>query len=109
MRNQLSSLVLSGKIVTTLPKAKLLKSEMEKLISNVRKLEGINKTRKIAGILYGGAKAKMADEYDSYRSVSLYKTVSRFGDGAPLSQVVIEKNSNKPKELKKEKTKNGKN
>lgn len=95
MRNQLSSLILSGKVITTLAKAKLLKSKMEKMIQDVKKLETVNKRRMIAGLLYGGAVKKMDDESEAYEKVALYKVSARRGDGAPLGQVVIEKKAKK--------------
>jgi ribosomal protein L17 len=100
IRNQLSSLVLSGKVVTTSSKAKLLKSETQKMISVLKKLEGINRTRMIHGLLYGGAIKKMDNEFDSYQKVMLYKLNSRKGDGAALSQVVIEKIDSKQAKIK---------
>lgn len=109
VRNQLSSLVLNGKVVTTLPKARVLKSEMEKMIHKVRKLEGISRTRMLAGLLYGGAVKKMEDEYINYKKVTLYKTTSRIGDGAPLGQVAVERADAKATKLKEVKAKNGNN
>jgi len=106
MRNQLSSLVLNGKVITTLSKAKLLKSEMEKLIQKTGKLEAVSRKRMIGGTLYSGAVKKLDDEYKTYKNVAIYKVYSRRGDGAPMGQVVIGKDEPSKSTSKKIEAKN---
>lgn len=91
IRNQLSSLILYGQIKTTRAKAKALKSEMQKLVCDLKKSEGHILVRKADEVLYGGASKKAVDILQSIESVSVLKLPPRSGDSAPLAVVVLNK------------------
>lgn len=89
VRNLVSSLFLHGEIKTTAPKAKVAKSEAERLIALLGKVDGFDRTRKAKQYLYGGAVAKGIDFAKKFKSVAIYKLGPRSGDGAPQSLVVL--------------------
>ena len=80
IRNLLSSLVLYGEISTAAAKAKVLKSQAQKLIHLKDEQEGFNRKRLLEKILYGGATEMF--ESKKYSSVSIFILDQRFGDGA---------------------------
>jgi len=98
MKNQLSSLVMHEKIITTLPRAKKLKVEAEILISLLKKENTITLKRRIFNLLYSSASKKALDERLRYKSVSIYKLAERPGDGSKMAQVRINITEEKKKE-----------
>ncbi len=100
-KNQLSSLILAERLVTTQSKAKTLKQQAQALISLlVTSKDKLALRRKLNNMLYGKAIDKALDEGRSYKSVSIFKTKKRSGDSASMSIVSLnlvkqEKESNK--------------
>ena len=92
IRNQMSSLILFEKVITTLPKARALKSEAEKLVSKINSSnEKFNLVRDLAKVLYGGSVSKAIDTKGTFVSVSMVKLDTRFGDGAKRAMVMLNK------------------
>lgn len=90
MRNQVSSLVIEEKVVTTKTKAKVLKTEMERVLSRVKRTENeLERLRYLKAILYGGAVKKLLDNPNKFTSVSKIALKNREGDNAPLAVVVL--------------------
>lgn len=90
LKNQLSSLILNGQIITTQSKAKYLKSKAESLIGKIKSIsEDFALKRYLTRELYGGSVQKAFDLRSQFKSVSVYKIDKRFGDNAPRSIVVI--------------------
>ncbi len=99
LKNQLSSLILNGKIVTTQAKAKNLKAKAQNLFAAINKYsEDFALRRYLAKELYGGSAKKVFDLKGQFQSVSTYKLDKRFGDGAPqvLVAVNMKELENKP-------------
>lgn len=94
VRNQLSSLFLYGRIKTTKAKAKALKSEAQKLVSDLKNTEGHNLVKRAREVLYGGASKKAVDIIASVKSISILSLPPRLGDGASSAIVVLNVNSN---------------
>ena len=64
VRNLITSLFLNGKLKTTDAKAKVLSSEIEKLIGKVKKQEtDFNGIRELNRVLFGKVASKKAFEY----------------------------------------------
>jgi len=100
MKNQLSSLILFDKVKTTKAKAKVLKSQAQKLICDISKLDSLQKIRRAKRELFGGAAIKIVDEIGKIKSVSLFNLSPRSGDGAPQALVVINKVEEKKSKTK---------
>ena len=103
VRNQLSALILFEQISTTLKRAKQLKSEMEILLSKISACKDrMSLARFLKGRLYGGARVKMLDDPQRFKSVSLYHLKARMGDGALMAKVVVRPTEAKEKTAAKE-------
>jgi len=101
-KNQLSSLVLSEKLVTTESKAKALKQEAQALISLLATSDDkVAIRRKLNNLLYGKAIDKALEEGKSYKFVSIIKTKKRSGDSASMS--IVSLNLTKPEKESKKK------
>jgi len=101
VRNQLSALILFEQISTTVKRAKQLKGEMEILLHKVSACKDrVNLARLLKSRLYGGARIKMLDNPQRFKSVSLFHLKTRMGDGALMAKVVAnpseEKTTQKP-------------
>lgn len=95
VKNQLTSLVINERLVTTQSKAKILKHEAQALISLLTTpTDLVNLRRKLNNILYGKAIDKVLEEGKFYKSVSIYKTKKRAGDSAMMS--IVSLNMSKP-------------
>jgi ribosomal protein L17 len=109
MSNLTSSLILYGKITTTLPKAKATKSEAERIIAKCFSIKDpVTLTRYLNNNLYGGARIKLQDIVADIKSVSVIKSTTRFGDGGQTAIVVLNmkesaEKTEAPKEAKTEK------
>jgi ribosomal protein L17 len=92
IRNQLSSLILFEKVMTTQAKAKALKSEAEHLVYKINSSkEDFNLVRDLSKVLYGGSIRKAIDTKGSFISVSMIKSDTRYGDGAKRALVILNK------------------
>lgn len=87
-RSLLSSLIIHGQVETTLPKAKLLKREMESLASRLNNSKDLARAKICNEVLYGPAVEKAQNE--AYGQVGVYRTTKRFGDNAALARVILE-------------------
>ncbi len=97
VRNQLSALVLFEQISTTLKRAKQLKSEMEVLLGKISACKDrVSLARFLKSRLYGGARIKMLDNPQRFKSVSVFRLRSRVGDGALMAKVVANPSNEKP-------------
>lgn len=89
-KNQLSSLVLHEKLITTQSKAKTLKQEAQALISLLNtSRDKLALRRKLNNMLYGKAIDKAVEGEKLYSSVSIFKTEKRSGDSALMSIVTL--------------------
>lgn len=88
LRNQLSSLVLSGEIGTTVAKAKFLKREASSFFSKLGRISDLEKSKLCRKVLYGPAIKKAQEE--NFGGVKIYRLDRRFGDGAEMAKVVVE-------------------
>lgn len=105
IRNQISSLIIEEKLITTEVKARVLKTEMEKVLARVSRAgTELEKLRYLKSILFGGAVKKMLDNPNKFISVSRFAYKNRKGDNASLSVVVL--NSKKKDIVKEESSKN---
>lgn len=93
LRNQISSLILSGSVQTTLVKAKFLKKEASSFFAKFEKLDDLEKSKFSHKVLYGPAIKKVMDE--KYGAISLFKLSNRFGDSAEMARVTVEIMTNK--------------
>mgnify|MGYP001579709091 CR=1 FL=1 len=88
-----TSLVMEGKIETTLPKAKELTRYIEKLITKAKKGDLANRRRVIAGLSTQVAAFKLVDEIAPQLTgrnsghVRVERTRVRIGDGAQLATI----------------------
>lgn len=90
-RNLLSSLVLSGRVITTRARAERLKSEMESFLNNIRVRENsLARFRYIKKVLYGGAVNKAQIELTGEETVRIFDYKSRLGDGSLQTIVNLE-------------------
>lgn len=97
LRNQLSSLVLSGEIGTTVAKAKFLKREASSFFSKLGRISDLEKSKLCRKVLYGPAIKKAQEEY--FGGVKIYRLDRRFGDGAEMAKVVVEINTIKSEKV----------
>lgn len=82
-RNLLSSLVLSGRVITTKARAKRLKSEMEGFLNDISvRKDSLARFRYIKKVLYGGAVDKAQMELTGKETVRVFDYKSRLGDGS---------------------------
>jgi len=95
MRNLAASLVLYEKVDTTLPKAKELRSEVEKLIA-LSKNQNLNTLRYLLGYFYDKNAAKkvyneLSARYKDRGSgfIRLYHLNNRLGDNAQLARIEL--------------------
>ena len=95
IRNLATSLVLYEKVDTTLPKAKELRSEVEKLIA-VSKNQNLNTYKYLLGYFYDKNAAKkiyneLSARYKDRQSgfVRLYHLGNRLGDNARLARIEL--------------------
>lgn len=91
MANQLTSLLLSGKIVTTTAKAKVLKSRAQRLMAIGKKKELRDLRRYLRATLKSDVAITNLIQYCAYMgaSVGIIKIGYRKGDNAQLSEVVL--------------------
>jgi ribosomal protein L17 len=100
-RNLLSSLVLSGRVVTTKTRAKTLKSETQKFLGKLAtSKDDLQKIKHLEGFLFGGAIDKASKEMSGKEVVRSYDYRNRSGDGALQTVVVIEKSKDTKESLK---------
>lgn len=94
LRNLASAVMLSGFVVTTEPKAKFIKSTIEKLITNSQK-NSLAVKRDIASMLSGKAFTRLIGEIGpgfvqrpgGYTRI--IKMGNRRGDGAPMARIEL--------------------
>lgn len=92
IRNQLSSLIIYGKIETTKPKSKLIKTEARRLINKINKLNNkVDKIRFLKKYLYGGAVEKSVNDISDNSVIVSYDTKERLGDNSLKTVVEIKK------------------
>ena len=90
-----TSLVMEGKIETTLPKAKELTRYIEKLITKAKKGDLANRRRVIAGLSTQVAAFKLVDEIAPQLTgrnsghVRVERTRIRLGDGAQMGTIAF--------------------
>lgn len=90
-----TSLVMEGKIETTLPKAKELTRYIEKLITKAKKGDLANRRRVIAGLSTQVAAFKLVDEIAPQLAgrtsghVRVERTRLRIGDGAQMATIAF--------------------
>ena len=90
-----TSLVMEGKIETTLPKAKELTRYIEKLITKAKKGDLANRRRVIAGLSTQVAAFKLVDEIAPQLAgrtsghVRVERTRLRVGDGAQMATIAF--------------------
>jgi len=90
-RNLLSSLVLSGRVITTRARAKRLKSEMEDFLNNISvRKDSLARFRYIKKVLYGGAADKAQMELTGKETVRVFDYKSRLGDGSLQTTVNLD-------------------
>lgn len=96
VRNLMTSLVLYEKIVTTEAKAKTLKGEIDRLISNAKSQESLTARRNLIKVLYDSNAVKKTMEvlvprYAERKSgfTRLFRLGVRVGDGAPKFQIEL--------------------
>ncbi len=88
-----TSLVMEGKIETTLPKAKELTRYIEKLITKAKKGDLANRRRVIAGLTTQVAAFKLVDEIAPQLTgrtsghVRVERTRLRVGDGSQMAEI----------------------
>ncbi len=95
-RNLIASLIKSGKIKTTEKKAKVLRSEMEKLIARSLKRETVHAIREAQSVFYEKEVSKMffdqvlpASKERKSGFVRTYKLGNRSGDNAAMVMVEL--------------------
>ena len=91
VKNQLKSLFENGKVHTTTPKAKVLKSNAESLISSVTEMD-LNTRRRLQGKLISSDALKNFETYMSAKdkAVKIVKVGFRAGDNAETSRVSLQ-------------------
>lgn len=93
VNNQLRTLFEKGKLNTTTPKAKFVKSQAESLVSSIKKSEDgdLNLRRKLQVVLGKDSLIKKAMEYGKKEesTVTFVKVGFRDGDNAELSRVEL--------------------
>jgi len=110
IKNQLRSVLSTGKIKTSTVKAKVLKSELESMFNNIKKSkeDDINLIRQLKGILGSDELVKKAIELGKKDEVkvTIKKVGFRDGDNTEMSVVEIEGfKTEQKKEVKKGKKK----
>ena len=98
-KNQLSSLILTEKIITTQNRAKTLKQEAQSMIQLLKSTkDNLILKRKLKNLLYGQAVNKAYDLKDRLESISTYRIEKRTGDNAQM--LIVELNLKKQESKK---------